>query len=224
MYPRIGVKIKKAREEKYLSQAELGAKLGVTATAINYYEKGKRKISIDDLYRLASALEKPVDCFLPDEDEKKSIKEKGLPENSIHVFHHLTGIPVLGTIRAGEPLYAEQNTIGYLPFPQEIIGKETFALLVKGDSMMGVGICEGDLVLIRRQSYADFDGQIVCAMINGGETTIKIVFKEKDGRIRLQAANPVYPDIVLDSERNLTIQGIYAGVFKFPTKSNISTK
>jgi transcriptional regulator with XRE-family HTH domain len=65
MYALIGARIKKAREKKFISQAELGARLGVTATAINYYEKGKRKINIEDLFRLAAALEKPVEYFLP---------------------------------------------------------------------------------------------------------------------------------------------------------------
>jgi repressor LexA len=54
MYTRIGGKIRKAREEMGFPQHDLGAALGLTATAINYYEKGKRKVSIEEIYRLAS--------------------------------------------------------------------------------------------------------------------------------------------------------------------------
>lgn len=218
MYARIGAKIKRAREEKFLSQAELGARLGVTATAVNYYEKGKRKISIDDIYRLAAALEKPVEFFLPDENEQRgSGGSKRAYKKQVEVYHKMAGIPVLGTIRAGEPLYAEQNKIGYLPFPK-LSEKVTFALKVNGDSMVGEGIYEGDLVLIRRQSYIDFNGQIICALVNGEETTLKKFFKKEDGKIVLRAANPAYPDIVINSERDLTILGVFAGVFKFPAR------
>lgn len=216
MYVRIGAKIKKAREERYLSQGELGAKLGVTATAINYYEKGKRKISIDDLYRLAAALGKPLEHFLTGVADHTGGGGKRLHERNIDSLHDLIGIPVLGTVRAGEPVTAEQNVIGRLPFPRKPAGEVNFALRVKGDSMVGEGICEGDLVLIRRQSYVDFNGQIICALVNGEENTLKI-FLQEEGKIRLRAANPAYPDIILDNERDLAIQGVYVGVFKFPT-------
>lgn len=216
MYVRIGALIKKAREEKYLSQAELGSRLGVTATAINYYEKGKRKIGIDDLYRLAVVLEKPVDYFLSGGEAQTGSNKKRLRVRENESFNDMVAIPVLGTIRAGEPVPAEQNMIGSLPFPRKRVGEMYFALRVKGDSMVDEGICEGDLVLIRRQSYVDFNGQIVCALVNGVENTLKILLKN-EGRIILKAANLTYSDIVLNNERDLTIQGVFAGVFKFPS-------
>lgn len=214
MYARIGGIIRKAREERGFSQHELGAALGLTATAINYYEKGKRKISIEDVYRLAAALKKPVEYFLP----KGGLQDnKGKAKNIRHnnYFKDLIKIPVLGTIRAGEALFSEQNLLGYLPIPWEKAGEEYFALKVKGNSMDGKGICEGDLVLIRRQSYVDFNGQIVCALINGVENALKLHYKEED-KIILRSANPSYPDIVLGNEVSIVIQGVYAGVFKFP--------
>lgn len=220
MYVRIGAKIKKAREENLLSQAELGAKLGVTATAVNYYEKGKRKISIDDLYRLAAALKKPVDFFLSDGPEPSKKKKKS-PRCSTEIFHDMIKIPVVGQIKAGEPETAEQNVVGYLPFPKQFIVEPDFALMIKGDSMEGIGISDGDLVLIRRQSYVDYNGQVICAIVSGQESTLKIYRKEKDGRVFLRAANPVYPDMVINDEKDLLVQGVYAGVFKFPSKKEL---
>jgi SOS-response transcriptional repressor LexA len=85
--------------------------------------------------------------------------------------------------------------------------------------MVGEGICDGDLVLIRRQSHVDFNGQIICALIHGKENTLKKFVKDKSGKIYLCAANPVYPPIILNSETELVIQGVYAGVFKFPSGS-----
>ncbi len=211
MYTRIGGIIRKARIDRGFSQHELGAALGLTATAINYYEKGKRKISIEDIYRLSAVLKKPVEYFLPNasQDSKITAKNKKREYNS----KELAGIPVLGVIRAGEPLFSEQNCLGYLPVPGEKAGEVSFALKVKGNSMDGKGICDGDLVLIRRQSTVDFNGQIVCVLVNS-ENALKIYLKEED-KIILRSANPTYQDIVID-EISVVIQGVYAGVFKFP--------
>jgi repressor LexA len=216
MFVEIGARIKKAREEKFLSQAGLGAKLGLTATAINYYEKGKRKISIEDLLRLSEVLAKPVLYFLPGVDEHDNTPDKPNSNKRIETFYHLTGIAVLGNVRAGQPMFSEQNIIGMLPIPRDKVGKEHFALQVKGDSMVGAGINEGDLVLIRRQSHVDFDGQIICALVNGEESTLKIFHQDNDGNISLVAANPSYPDLLLSAPGDLVIQGVYAGVYKFP--------
>ncbi|MFX4260577.1 LexA family protein [Pelotomaculum propionicicum] len=214
MYTRIGSRIRKARIDRGFSQHDLGIALGLTATAINYYEKGKRKISIEDIYRLAAVLKKPVAYFLNNPNQLNS-KNTAKISKPVKNSKNFVGIPVVGTIRAGEALFSEQNHLGYLPVPGEKAGEVTFALKVKGNSMDGKGICDGDLVLIKRQSTLDFNGQIVCALINGVENTLKMCFKE-EGKIKLRSANPSYPDIELDNERHIVIQGVYAGVFKFP--------
>ncbi|MFA4885672.1 MAG: S24 family peptidase [Desulfotomaculaceae bacterium] len=215
MYAGIGARIKKARAERCLSQYDLGAMLGLTATAINYYEKGKRKIGIEDLHRLARVLAKPVAYFLSDQDLSASNGFKQPPIEKAEIINDLKDIPVIGTIRAGEASFSRQSLIGFLPLPRKEAAAVAFALRVKGDSMVGEGIHEGDLVLINRQSHIDFNGQIVCALINGEESSLKILLREKD-KIILRSANPAYPDIVLENEDAITIQGVYAGVFKFP--------
>lgn len=78
----------------------MGARLGVTATAINYYEKGKRKINIEDLFRLAAALEKPVEYFLPAGNQKGN-RNKTLTKWAKQEFYSLKNISVLGTVQAG---------------------------------------------------------------------------------------------------------------------------
>jgi repressor LexA len=212
MYTRIGGKIRKAREEKGYSQHELGMVLGLTATAINYYEKGKRKVSIEDIYRLSAVLKKPVEYFLSDVKQRK-INQIPLTENDKpEMAKKLVGIPVLGNIHAGDVLVSEQSLLGLLPAPD---CDASFALVVKGDSMEGKGICDGDLVLIRRQNHVDFNGQIICALISGKETSLKIYLRE-EGKIVLRSANPSYSDIVFDNDSSFTIQGVYAGVFKLP--------
>ncbi|MCL6638076.1 MAG: helix-turn-helix domain-containing protein [Firmicutes bacterium] len=216
MYVRIGERIKKAREELRLSQAELGARMGVTATAINYYEKGKRKINIDDLIRLAGVTGKPVEYFLDGGGGAPVLKPGRPPAEGLEKIEDLAFLPVAGDVRAGIPVLAEQDITGFLPFPRQLAGTASFALRVRGDSMVGAGIEEGDLVLIRRQSHVDYEGQIVCAVTGDGETTLKIFTRGAGGKIYLKAANPAFPDIVADSDGELQILGVYAGVFKPP--------
>jgi repressor LexA len=215
MYTRIGGKIRKAREERGLSQHDLGAALGLTATAINYYEKGKRKVSIEEIYRLSGVLKKPVQYFLP---EGGLLNNKSTPDPvniKTELMSGIRMIPVLGTVPAGRAFFSEQNLLGYLPVPSEKAGDEFFALVVEGNSMVGKGICDGDMVIIKRQQRVDYNGQIVCALVNSSENALKIWLKEND-KIILKSANPSYGDIVLDNDGSLTIQGVYAGTFKFP--------
>jgi len=104
-------------------------------------------------------------------------------------------VPIVGRVRAGVPVLAEENIEGYLPVATELArGEETFALKVKGDSMIGDGILEGDLVIIRRQETA-VNGDIVCALI-GNEATLKR-FQRKGNQITLQPANPKYQPIIV---------------------------
>ena len=106
------------------------------------------------------------------------------------------------------------NILGYLPVPGEKAAEGLFALKVKGNSMDGKGICDGDLVLLRRQDHVDFIGQVVCALINRIESSLKIYLEGED-KIILRSANPSYPDIVFENDGSVVIQGVYA-CFKFP--------
>lgn len=215
MYTLIGGKIRKAREEMGFSQHDLGAALGLTATAINYYEKGKRKVSIEEIYRLSGVLKKPLQYFLPGEVLLNHERTHDPVHIKTELIRGISLIPVLGTVPAGRAFFTEQNLLGHLPVPSEKGGDDLFALVVEGNSMAGKGICDGDMVLIRRQQRVDYNGQIVCALVNGSENALKIWLKEND-KIILKSANPSYEDIVLDDDGSLTIQGVCAGTFKFP--------
>jgi repressor LexA len=97
-------------------------------------------------------------------------------------------VPLVGTVAAGKPLLAEENIEELHALPTSLIGdEETFMLRVKGDSMIGDGLFEGDLVVVRRQSTAE-NGDVVVALLDD-EATIKRFYRD-DGRIRLQPSNP----------------------------------
>ncbi len=127
----------------------------------------------------------------------------------------VVNMPVVGTVAAGIPLLAEQNIERVLPFPAEFLGKaeDTFALKVRGDSMIDAAILDGDYVLVRRQQGAEY-GEIVVALLED-EATVKTLVKEK-GRIFLRPENSAYRPIPFEGE-NCRILGKVVGVFRICT-------
>jgi repressor LexA len=104
-------------------------------------------------------------------------------------------LPLLGRIAAGAPVEAIQGT-ERLSFSDFVGNSETFALEVRGDSMIDDHICSGDYVLVERATEIR-DGEIVVALVDGIEATLKRYYREPDGRIRLQPANSKMQPIVL---------------------------
>lgn len=124
-------------------------------------------------------------------------------------------VPILGRIAAGQPILATESCEESMKVDKLFVGNNgpTFALRVVGDSMIGDGILEGDLILVRKQPKAH-PGQIVAAMIEG-EATVKRYFPEGD-RVRFQPSNPALEPIYVHREdwRDTTILGVVVGVFR----------
>lgn len=100
-------------------------------------------------------------------------------------------VPLLGRIAAGSPILAEEDIEEILPLPTSLVGNDpVFMLRVRGDSMVNAGVHDGDLVVVRRQQDAD-NGDIVAALIEGEEATVKRFRREED-RVVLIAENPGY--------------------------------
>jgi repressor LexA len=119
-------------------------------------------------------------------------------------------VPILGKVAAGKPLLSEENIEGVITIPDDMGSGKTFALQVKGDSMIDAGILDGDRVIVKQQGTAE-NGEIVCAVING-EATLKRFFK-KDGVITLKAENEKYAPIVV-SEGEFRIAGRIIGLLR----------
>lgn len=118
--------------------------------------------------------------------------------------------PVVGRITAGRPILAEENREGSFPVPADMArGHDVFLLRVRGDSMSGAGILDGDLVLVRRQDWAS-PGDIVVALI-GEEATVKR-FQREGEAVRLEPASPAYQPIVT---REAEILGRVIGLFRY---------
>jgi repressor LexA len=119
-------------------------------------------------------------------------------------------VAVLGRVPAGKPFLSEENIQEFLTIPSDMSSGKTFALQVKGDSMTGAGILDGDRVIVKQQSTAE-NGEIICALIEG-EATIKR-FYQKDNTIMLKAENEKYPPItVLQGE--FRIMGKVVGLLR----------
>lgn len=104
----------------------------------------------------------------------------------------LKRIPIVGSVAAGSPILAQECIEDYLTFETGGRGEEYFALRVRGESMLGVGIFPGDLVVVHQQPVAR-NGEIVVALL-GDEATVK-TFSRKDGKLWLLPANPDYQPI-----------------------------
>ena len=122
--------------------------------------------------------------------------------------------PLVGKIAAGYPIekfpQTDQLSLEELFGPRVGQKAGTFALRVDGDSMQDEGILDGDYVIIERRETAS-NGERVVALLPNGETTLKTFFKEPDGRIRLQPANPAFDPIIV---KECNVQGIVIGVMR----------
>lgn len=105
-------------------------------------------------------------------------------------------VPLIGTVAAGQPLYAEENIENYYPIPSDLLpNAETFMLKIRGNSMINAGILEGDQIIVEQCPSAE-NGDIVVALV-GDSATVKRFFKE-DGYYRLQPENDSMEPIIVD--------------------------
>ena len=121
----------------------------------------------------------------------------------------VTIAPLVGDIACGQPSFAEENIEASYALPQSLFGDgELYLLHTHGESMVDIGIRPNDLIVIRRQNYAD-DGQIVVARIDG-EATLKRLF-HRDGKIVLHPENKAMKDIVVE---DCEVQGVLVSCIK----------
>ena len=142
-----------------------------------------------------------------DRDMRRSIVTKESRKTQTQAIR----VPVLGSVSCGVPKFAEENIEEYVRLPVSLFGSgEFYFLRASGDSMINVGVYDGDLVLIRQQGYAS-EGQIVVALIED-EATLKRYYPEPSKhRIRLHPENDTMEDIYVE---NCIIQGVAVKVIR----------
>lgn len=127
------------------------------------------------------------------------------------VRRETSSIPIIGTVAAGQPIFAQQNIEGYFPIPADFIPSgtgDTFVLKVKGESMINVGIFDGDQIFVQQCSNVR-NGDIVVALVDDS-ATVKTFYKE-NGHIRLQPENDTMNPIIV---QDCKILGKVFGVFR----------
>lgn len=161
-------------------------------------------------------------CF----DHLKALQRKGYltrtnKARSIQVVEDSSGagtilrtveVPVIGSVAAGTPITAHENVEGTFTLDRDLAGGDgVFMLRVRGDSMSGAGIYEGDLVLVREQPTAR-DGDIVVALIDD-EVTVKRL-RRSGRKVELVPENPAYEPITIPEGAQLRILGRVTGLFR----------
>lgn len=145
-------------------------------------------------------------------EESKNRTIEILVDNEYEIKNELiTEVPLLGKITAGNPIEAIERPDEYFSLPSYLIpkNKEVFTLLVSGESMINAGILDGDIVIVERKNTAN-NGEIVVAMTDENEVTLKTFYKEKD-HFRLQPENDTMEPFIMN---NVTILGKAIGLYR----------
>lgn len=190
--------IKKLREQKEMSIEELANRVGIAKSTQSRYENEQRNFPINDVGKYADALSTTIEDLLGIEVRRESVL-----------------IPLVGTVCAGDGLLAEQNIEDHVNYPFPNKRQPDYALRVKGDSMKDVGIDDGDIVYLRKAPWAEFNGQIVAALINDSQdgTLKRMKWAEGNNVIELIPEN-IHYETITAYPNEIQICGVYMGHFK----------
>lgn len=171
-----------------------------------------KKLKVNSPATIHSHLNKLAEKkYIKKDDSKNRAIELLVDNEYLNKNESIVSIPLLGKIKAGLPIEAIENPNDFFDVPSYLIpkNKEIYALNVSGDSMINVGIYDNDIVLIEKQNIAR-NGDIVVAMNDENEVTLKTFYKEK-GYFRLQPENDTMEPIILN---NVTILGKAIGLYR----------
>jgi len=149
--------------------------------------------------------------YIKQDDKKNRTIEILVPNEYLEKNENVIDVPLLGKVTAGTPIEAIETPNEYFSLPANLITTKNniFTLKVQGDSMINVGIYDGDILIVERKNTAT-NGETVVAMNDNNEVTVKTFYKEKD-HIRLQPENDTMEPIIL---KNCTILGKAIGLYR----------
>ena len=140
------------------------------------------------------AIEITDGCF--DISARSASLEANVDSDNVTPSREMVNVPMVGTVAAGQPLLAVENVTDFFPMPVDMLpNSETFMLRVKGDSMINMGIYEGDQLIVERKNTAR-NGEVIVALVDDS-ATVKRFYKE-DGHYRLQPENNSMDPIIVD--------------------------
>lgn len=178
------LKLKKLRENRGMTQAELGKALDISPSAIGMYEQGRRIPDISTLKKISSFFSVSVDYLI--ENNLQNDANKTPPSSGKGIR-----IPVLGRVVAGIPIEAVEEILDYEEITPELAATgEFFALKIRGHSMEP-RMMEGDVVIVRKQEDVE-SGDVAIVLVNGDEATVKRVKKQPEGITLIATNTSVY--------------------------------
>lgn len=211
-------RLKKAMEIRNIKASELSEKANIPKSAISQYLSGLYEAKQKSIFKLSNILNVSeawlmgLDVPMERTSDKLSDQLKNI--GAMYISNTtLVKVPILGTVKAGYDYMAQENWTGYVDIEKDIIkeGCEYFALKIVGDSMFPT-LIEDDIVIIKKQD--DFEtGDIVVAIVNGDEATIK-KGKKTDSSILLQPLNNSYEPLIFTYDEMKSIPVTIIGVVK----------
>ncbi|MDG0056938.1 helix-turn-helix domain-containing protein [Paenibacillus sp. P2(2022)] len=162
----------------------------------------RNDIDTDSKRKIINTLEDMLNRYSPKLGEYLKLKKNNKP------------IPLIGTICAGDGIIADQNVEEYINYPFMKHKQPDYALRVKGDSMVNAGIQDGDIVFMRREAWAEFNGQIVAVIVNGEEGVLKrMKWSEGSAKFNLVPENDSYQSMEV-TPNEFIVCGVYVGHFR----------
>ena len=150
--------------------------------------------------------------IMNDLSEKGLITKSKVGENkrrAISINQQAVKVPLIGTVAAGEPIFAQENYEDFFTIPSNLFkGDDLFMLTVKGDSMINIGMFSGDKIIVKKQPVAE-NGEIVVALVEDSATVKR--FYRRDGKVILHPENDDMEDFIFD---DVTILGKVIGLVR----------
>ncbi len=191
----IGVRIQELRKSENLTQKKLADLLGVAPNTIGMYEQNRRSPDLETVVKMSEIFNVSADYLL---SGKKTAPITPIPE-ILPVT--IVDVPLLGDVACGVPALAMEEWETYpVAMIRGMEKKIDFCLRAKGESMIGAGIKDGDIVLVRKQVEVE-NKQIAVVLVNDEEATLKRVYYNKEkGELTLVAENPEFPPMQFRGE------------------------
>lgn len=208
----IGKRIRAKREERGLTQEELGKAVDLNKSTIQRYESGKiEKIKLPVIQAIAQKLQVDPNWIILKTDSPKPASDDSIFDRFDNVKPiKLKRFPMLGEIACGEPIWADEDRESYVMADMDI-GAD-FCLTAKGDSMINARINDGDIVFIKEMPIVE-NGEIAAVIIDNEATLKRFYYDRKNNFLQLVAENPKYSPLVYRDEQLDTIRVLGKAVY-----------
>ena len=192
-------RLRELRQERNLKQGELSARLGVAQSTLSAWELGKFDIDSDSLRRLSEIFDVSVDYLIYNDN----VRRRQTVTNFGNILPITTKkVPLLGEIACGKPIYANEEFGEFADVYDDL--RCDFCLRAKGESMIGAGIKDGDIVFCRQSEMVE-NGRIAVIGIEDEATLKRFYYYPDQDRVILAAENPAFPPLIYEGQ---SISGI----------------